>query len=84
MTCSACRAALSACLDGEPHGLPPGTAGWERHLSGCVRCQDWLAAAARLRRLSRHAPGPSLEWSQGLLAGLLQRRAHDGPATGTA
>lgn len=70
MTCAECRAALSAQLDGEA-----GEA-WEAlevdaHLAECAPCRDWLTRARRLQALSRAAPGPSAEWSERLVAGLV-------------
>ncbi|WP_175607612.1 zf-HC2 domain-containing protein [Peterkaempfera bronchialis] len=71
MTCSACRAALSARLDGEPSHTSAEETGAGRHLAGCADCRDWLAVAQRLRELARSAPGPSPEWTRALLAGVL-------------
>ncbi|GGV33898.1 hypothetical protein GCM10010495_58500 [Kitasatospora herbaricolor] len=92
MTCAEYRAATSARLDGEDTGGPVEAVEANGHGHSCTDCARWLATARRLRDLSARAPGPSAEWSGGLLArlGLGGREARSGggveggSATGTA
>jgi predicted anti-sigma-YlaC factor YlaD len=89
MTCNACRAALSAVLDGEPPGVPVGErtrvgeGGLAEHLRGCADCRRWLAAAVRLKALAREAPGPDARWSEQLIARLTGSAASPGSAEGS-
>ncbi len=52
--CSRYRDALSARLDGEAIGLPPGQL--HRHLARCAGCRDFEAKGATLNRAIRVAP----------------------------
>ncbi|MFF1872684.1 hypothetical protein [Kitasatospora herbaricolor] len=70
MTCAEYRAATSARLDGEDGGGPGEAVGTNGHEHSCADCAQWLATARRLRDFSAQAPGPSAEWSDGLLARL--------------
>ncbi|MFE2912006.1 hypothetical protein ACFXI0_08685 [Kitasatospora indigofera] len=74
MTCAEYRAAMSARLDGEDAGGAGGTNG---HEHSCADCARWLATARRLRDFSARAPGPSAEWSEGLLGRLGLGQAED-------
>ncbi|MFD7982907.1 hypothetical protein ACFV4M_05935 [Kitasatospora indigofera] len=80
MTCAECRAAMSARLDGEDAGGPGGAVGavgTNGHEHSCADCAGWLATARRLRDFSARAPGPSAEWSEGLLGRLGLGQAED-------
>lgn len=52
--CETCRESLSARLDGETEAEV--TAETDSHLSGCLDCQEWLAAATALSRTIRVRP----------------------------
>ena len=54
MGCDQYREALSAELDGEPHGVPEDAL--SGHLSGCSACREWFGHAARVTRVVRLAP----------------------------
>jgi predicted anti-sigma-YlaC factor YlaD len=58
MSCSSCREALSARLDGEPSGAP--AAELDAHLATCAGCAGWAAAAERVTRRARLAPAPEV------------------------
>lgn len=77
MTCAEYRAAMSARLDGEDTGGPGEAVGTNGHEHTCADCTRWLATARRLRDFSARAPGPSAEWSDGLLGRLGLGRAED-------
>lgn len=51
MTCTECREALSAQLDGEPVAAPPGAV--DQHLALCAQCREFGDGAARITRLAR-------------------------------
>ena len=75
MTCTRIRHAISARLDGEDPGLPPGDV--DAHLQSCVGCREFAASAARLHRAARLAPAPDVP---DLTPAILARmgRAQDG------
>ncbi|MFD0259667.1 hypothetical protein ACFVH7_15490 [Kitasatospora indigofera] len=77
MTCAEYRAAMSARLDGEDAGGAVGAVGTNGHEQSCADCARWLATARRLRDFSARAPGPSAEWSDGLLGRLGLGQAED-------
>jgi predicted anti-sigma-YlaC factor YlaD len=56
--CDQYREALSAGLDGEPHGVPDDVLAG--HLDLCSACREWFAEAARITRLVRVAPAAAL------------------------
>jgi len=58
MTCTRIRHAISARLDGEDPGVPPGDV--DAHLQTCVGCREFAASAARLHRAARLAPAPDV------------------------
>jgi predicted anti-sigma-YlaC factor YlaD len=58
MTCTRIRHAISARLDGEDPGLPPGDV--DAHLQSCVGCREFAASATRLHRTARLAPAPDV------------------------
>jgi predicted anti-sigma-YlaC factor YlaD len=65
--CDQYREALSAELDGEPHGVPEDAL--SGHLSGCSACREWFGRAARVTRLVRLAPAvPMPDLAPGVLA----------------
>jgi len=67
--CDQYREALSAELDGEPHGVPEDTL--SGHLGGCSACREWFGQAARVTRLVRLAPAePIPDLTPGVLAAL--------------
>jgi predicted anti-sigma-YlaC factor YlaD len=67
--CDQYREALSAELDGEPHGVPEDAL--TGHLSGCSDCREWFGRAARVTRLVRLAPAtPIPDLAPGVLAAL--------------
>ena len=69
MGCDQYREALSAELDGEPHGVPEDAL--SGHLSGCSYCREWFGQAARVTRLVRMAPAtPIPDLAPGVLAAL--------------
>jgi predicted anti-sigma-YlaC factor YlaD len=51
MTCDEVRAGLSARLDSEDAGIPPGLL--DEHLAGCPACAGWLARAEQVTRAVR-------------------------------
>ncbi|MGK4584103.1 zf-HC2 domain-containing protein [Kitasatospora sp. HPMI-4] len=78
MICAEYRTAMSARLDGERTTVVVGGEALAGHGERCADCRDWLAAARGLRALTAGAPGPSPEWSAGLVDRLLDRLAADG------
>jgi predicted anti-sigma-YlaC factor YlaD len=69
VSCEHYREALSAELDGEPHGVPDDALAG--HLSGCSACREWYGQAARITRLVRLAPAaPMPDLARGVLAAL--------------
>src|SRR4029079_9290340 len=67
--CDQYREALSAELDGEPHGVPEDAL--SGHLSGCSGCREWFGRAARVTRVVRLAPArPIPDLAPGVLAAL--------------
>jgi predicted anti-sigma-YlaC factor YlaD len=56
--CDQYREALSAELDGEPHGLPEDAL--NGHLTDCLDCREWFGRASRVTRLVRLAPAESI------------------------
>jgi predicted anti-sigma-YlaC factor YlaD len=67
--CDQFREALSAELDGEPHGVPEDALAG--HLSLCSACRGWFGRAARVTRLVRLAPAaPMPDLAPALLAAL--------------
>ena len=69
MGCDQYREALSAELDGEPHGVPEDAL--SGHLSGCSGCREWFGRAARVTRVVRLAPArPIPDLAPGVLAAL--------------
>ena len=69
MGCDQYREALSAELDGEPHGVPEDAL--TGHLSGCSDCREWFGRAARVTRVVRLAPArPIPDLAPGVLAAL--------------
>jgi predicted anti-sigma-YlaC factor YlaD len=67
--CDQYREALSAELDGEPHGVPEDAL--SGHLNGCSACREWFGQAARVTRLVRLAPAtPMPDLAPGVLAAL--------------
>lgn len=62
-----CQAALSARIDGEDPGVAPEAL--DVHLSRCVACRSWLAAATPITRALRIAPAePRWELTRKILA----------------
>ncbi|MCC9306144.1 hypothetical protein LN042_03310 [Kitasatospora sp. RB6PN24] len=86
--CRACRAAMSAHLDGELAPGPEAAPEHSAHLARCVDCADWLAGARRLRELTLTARGPSPQETQRLIAAVLEavsgqvRVGNDGRSVG--
>ncbi len=69
MGCDQYREALSAELDGEPHGVPEDDL--SGHLNGCPACREWFGRAARVTRLVRLAPAVAMpDLAPGVLAAL--------------
>jgi predicted anti-sigma-YlaC factor YlaD len=67
--CDQYREALSAELDGEPHGVPEDAL--SAHLSACSDCREWFDRAARVTRLVRLAPATAIpDLAPGVLAAL--------------
>jgi predicted anti-sigma-YlaC factor YlaD len=58
MQCTPYREALSARLDGEPAGLPPGEL--DDHLAGCPTCTTWVRQAELVTRRARLGAAPAV------------------------
>jgi predicted anti-sigma-YlaC factor YlaD len=81
MQCVQYREALSARLDGEPLGVS--TDRLDEHLRDCPECASWYAAAARVTRLIRVAPAPSVpDLSDRILAAAAAAGTIDRPGAG--
>lgn len=78
MSCAGIREGLSARLDGEPDGYPPGAV--DAHLAGCAECAAWLARAQRVTRQVRVQAAAVPDLTAQVLAAV----AADAPARGGA
>ncbi|HEX5740456.1 MAG TPA: zf-HC2 domain-containing protein [Pilimelia sp.] len=73
MSCARIREGLSARLDGEPDGLPPGVV--DAHVAGCAACAAWIPRAQHTTRLVRVQPAAVPDLTAQVLAAV----AAEGP-----